>query len=664
MREREAPTTPGDQAYPEKTVTPTPAPDTHSESALSPLRFLDVEAVGEAAKRETRNREVHLPPIGVYRWWARRTEAVNGALIDAMATARSTPLLVADPFAGGGVIPLAAVLRGHRVYAQDLNPWAARGLTAMLGLPDAGAIDAAREQIAEMIAPTIEKAYGTKLADGRDANVSQTLRVASACCHSCGERFRLFPHALVSLKKRRESGGSAAFLACSAGHLFEGVEGKRKRCPECRRMTDPAKNYTNQRVVKCPFCAEDNKLDVLATRGKWRWDVVLVERALGSERELALPTQREVRTAADRSWAPALELGVVPKGQETAVLLRHGFKHWHDLYPKRQRVVMERLLAHAAEASDDPHVVEAVRLSIIGAAEMAGYLSRWDRFYLKSYESMANHRFNFSTLVVEPNVWGAEQARGRGTVRRRLERLSAIADWMHTRVGRTLNVSFLDDITHGSEGLSLSTDVLVVEGSSERQALPTGAADLVLTDPPYHDDVEYDELSLPFRAWASQSLARLTASATANSALRHNTQAADYESLLSRIFNESARVLGPSGHLIFSYANREPDAWCALFSALRSAGLRACGVAFVHSENETDLAKRGVRACTLDLVMDLVRADVVEGTEGWVPDEFPDTDEGRFLAVLARHFVRIGAPDTGDWRDDLRTDLAASPFLQ
>jgi len=30
--------------------------------------------------------------------------------------------MVSDPFAGGGVIPLAAALRGHRVYAQDLNP--------------------------------------------------------------------------------------------------------------------------------------------------------------------------------------------------------------------------------------------------------------------------------------------------------------------------------------------------------------------------------------------------------------------------------------------------------------------------------------------------------------------------------------------------------------
>ena len=45
-------------------------------------------------------------------------------------------------------------------------------------------------------------------------------------------------------------------------------------------------------------------------------------------------------------------------------------------------------------------------MAVLGTAEMAGLLSRWDRYYLKSYESMASHRFNFTTLAVEPNVIG------------------------------------------------------------------------------------------------------------------------------------------------------------------------------------------------------------------------------------------------------------------
>ena len=40
-------------------------------------------------------------------------------------------------------------------------------------------------------------------------------------------------------------------------------------------------------------------------------------------------------------------------------------------------------------------------------------------------------------------------------------------------------------------------------------SLPSRSADLVLTDPPYHDDVQYDELSLPLRAWSRLSTKKL-----------------------------------------------------------------------------------------------------------------------------------------------------------
>lgn len=96
-------------------------PDT---TIRSPLRHFDAAAVSSKVRREVRNREVHLPPVSTYRWWARRTEAVNGAILDAVSADRPGRMVVSDPFAGGGIIPLAAVMRGHSVYAQDLNPWA------------------------------------------------------------------------------------------------------------------------------------------------------------------------------------------------------------------------------------------------------------------------------------------------------------------------------------------------------------------------------------------------------------------------------------------------------------------------------------------------------------------------------------------------------------
>ena len=82
----------------------------------------------------------------------------------------------------------------------------------------------------------------------------------------------------------------------------------------------------------------------------------------------------------------------------------------------------------------------------------------------------------------------------------------------------------------------------------------------------------------------------------------------------------------------------------------------------MHSENETDHAKRGVRACALDLLLDLI-------PEGPRPIEFhhpmPNKvgDEMQFLGAVAETFLRVGSLN-GDWREDTHRKLTAAAFLK
>lgn len=635
--------------------------ETVSASAVaSPLRHLDPTRDGAKAQAESRNREVHLPPISVYRWWARRTEAVNGAIIDAVNRDRPGQLLVADVFAGGGVIPLAAVMRNHRVYAQDLNPWATVGLAAMLGLPAPDALREAAAVLQLRMEREIKAAYGTTMSDGETGELAHTFRVATGECTSCGERSRMFPHALVSLTVRRERKGTEAFLACPRGHLFKADYRNTVACTQCETATDPTANYTARRRVICSHCGHVDQLEDRAAT--WQWEVVLVERTRRGVRELALPTPTEQALGADERWAPTRTLGTIPEGQETRVLRRHGFESWQQLYPNRQRYLLERMLDAAQRISDDPAVVHSVSMAIIGSAEMAGYLSRWDRYYLKSYESMAGHRFNLTTFAVEPNVWGTPNS-GRGTVLRRLAQLVKASTWLLEKTGLPLVVesSVASTVNSSQVDEPLSWDVRVVEGSSERILLPNGLVDLALTDPPYHDDVQYAELSLPLRAWAMLASDSLVGEAVVNQATGQLKDEGAYEDLLARIFAETRRTLRSDGHLIFSYANRSPKAWGALFSALQRAGLRAVGCEIIHSENETDHAKRGVRACTLDLILDLTHSDTpVIATHA--PQANDTSDEVDFLRMVAEYFLRVGALDEG-WREEMSQRLELSAFL-
>lgn len=587
----------------------------------SVLAHLDPVAVSEAARRESRNREVHLPPLSTFRWWARRTGAVNDAVLAAATYELGRERLdVLDPFAGGGTIPLVALRAGHRVHAQDLNPWAVEGMRRMLSLPSPAALASAYRLLGQLAESVLNDAYATTMSSGEPGTLAHTYRVAVGCCGECGHEHRQFPYSMITLVHRKERKRPEAFLACPSGHVFEGDNREPTPCPECGITVVPSALYTPRRFVTCPECDAVERLSDRAQRTGWRWEVVLVERAGAGRREFALPTDREIEQAST-GRAPSFDLGAIPNGAETRVLLRHGFSSWNDLYPARQLAVTDTLLTLTAEASDDTEVVQALRMALVGTTEFAGHLSRWDRFYLKCNDGTAGHRFNFSTFVPEINVWGAGGV-GRGTFTRRVRAMEKAAGWLRENVR--------------------DRQCQIVCGDSAQIGGEPHRFDLALTDPPYHDDVHYGELSLPFRAWAKLPLGDLAGEAVSNPTTEVNVDRKDYADSLERIFRATHTSLREGGRLIFSYANHAPEAWVSLFSALQRAGFHAVACVAVHAENETDFKKRNVNSCTDDVLLELSTSP--SGEPGLVLDDEQDP----FLQSVMHLFSGVGALE-GDW---------------
>ncbi|MFL6142688.1 MAG: hypothetical protein ACJ72N_12580 [Labedaea sp.] len=599
--------------------------------------------------------------MSTYRWWARRTQAVYGALLDHIRPRGTPRLVLADVYSGGGAIALAGVLRQHQVYAQDINPWAIGGLNAMLGPPPSADLEAASRALAQRAAGLLAGAYATTLASGGVAEVGHTLRVAYLACPTCRHEQALFPHALVTLQVRRDRAARGdAWFACRHGHLFQArADRKRHTCPDCRSHVHAEDTYSPSRRVTCTGCGGTSTLAERAGVVPWRWEVALVERVSGAVREITRPTDAERAQATDGTWTPNRDLGPIPDGVETRVLRRHGYRNWHELYPARQRYVLEQLLALVPAVSDHERVVRALRLALVSTAEMAGYLSRWDRFYLKSYEAMAGHRFNLTTLPAEPNVWGAGSA-GRGTASRRIAAAAKASRWMAEREADSLSVQGPEQAASRTK-IAKGRHARLVEGSSERVALPADSVDLVLTDPPYHDDVQYGELSLPLRAWAGMDQQPLAGEALFNRKLAA-ARTASYEDLLTTIFKECHRVLKADGRLVLGYSNRDPAAWVALFAALEESGFRAFGCEAVEAENDSDYTKRGLRACTHDLIMDLT-PDPTAPLRRHAPRHLPHTDEGEFLALVAAAFLKIGIRRGNRWRATLTRRLRGSSFI-
>jgi putative DNA methylase len=291
----------------------------------------------------------------------------------------------------------------------------------------------------------------------------------------------------------------------------------------------------------------------------------------------------------------------IPPGLETNHLLRSGFRYWSDLYTHRQIEAILAALEEVNKLRASSAIKARLQLAILGACEMPAYLCRWERYHPKALEAIANHRYARATVVVETNLLSPT---GRGTIPRRLEAASKAMSWMadNSIPSRTKHAHAI------ARRRTLTSGALIVTGSSERQLLKDGVVKLVLTDPPYHDDVQYGELARLFHSWMHQ-VCGIPSPSEASEAVPNRARGTDtkhYEQMVTDCLAESRRTLAKNGRLVFTYRNKNTEAWTALANSLRRAEFVVVGLATVSAENAVDHSKRNKETFLCDLVIECV----------------------------------------------------------
>lgn len=547
------------------------------------------ESLGKQVARELRNREDHSPAVSVYRWWARRPHAVMGAVLEAARERYGDNLTVADPFSGGGTVTIEAAARGLRAYAQDIHAWPALGLGVALAPCSPESLRHEASRLLDHLSG-LREAYRTP--DG--AELSHILRVKATRCADCSRETFRFPGLMVSARSRAGAERQAFFGCCRCGAVgLRRRDSKSFTCPTCAFRA--AGTCEEGKCAHCDSAAEPTSV---------RWHPVLVQELVPRGHSLRA-VMRQVRPddpVEVKAQAPdGLLDGVIPPGLETQRLLNAGFKRWRDLYSGRQLITLGAALSYLKHSKLESAVRDRLAYAVIGAAEMPANVSRWDRFHMKAFEAMANHRFGLSNLVVETNLLSPV---GRGTLPRRLATAQKAAHWL-VEAGRQPRV-----VRSGrpARRRAENWDVLIKTGSSREQDLPDGSVSVVVTDPPYFDDVQYGELAHLFHAWLSAYEPSVchdfSDEAVPNS--KRGVSADDYTATISAVLAESRRTLRSDGRLILTFHNRKLAAWIALATALRRAGFAVDALAVVLAENDADHCKRDVVAMLHDLVIECV----------------------------------------------------------
>jgi hypothetical protein len=141
--------------------------------------------------------------------------------------------VVADPFAGGGTIPLEAALRGRRAFGADISPYA--GILSRAKLLPPRSLDAALDlaeralqEAAELPAPDLRKVPAWVRSFFHPATLRETLSFAAVCRRPSNE---FLMACLLGILHHQRPG----FLSYPSSHLVPYLRDRkypRKRFPE------------------------------------------------------------------------------------------------------------------------------------------------------------------------------------------------------------------------------------------------------------------------------------------------------------------------------------------------------------------------------------------------------------------------------------------------
>ena len=399
-------------------------------------------------------------------------------------------------------------------------------------------------------------------------------------CRKSGKRVRLTMEA-------REDGSGVEFGVESG--VPEGAGG-----PAQRREHDRAlgAGTMSRSGAACPGCGAMATMGDLRAQGKAgrlgeRMTAVVVDGQRG--KEYRLPTELEMQRA--QVSAEELEelFRVVPFGlpdeptpAEGALgvsLPGYGVDKWRKLFTDRQMLALGTFTSEVHAGCRETEGVPSVWREALSAYLVCALSKFTD--YSSSICTWVNAGETLGHTFVRyalPMMWDFCEV---NPLSARSGAFSAMTDWVARYLERA------DDLHVAPEP--------VVRGESAISFAP-GEFDVICTDPPYYDAIPYSDLMDFFHVWLRRGLRGLSPETDAAFAAplgpkwdseRRDGELVDdaarfsgdreaskrnYENGMARAFSRFREALADDGRLVIVFANKQPDAWETLVSALIRSG--------------------------------------------------------------------------------------------
>ena len=429
---------------------------------------------------------------------------------------RDNALPIYDPFAGGGSIPLEAQRLGLRAVASDLNPVAVLINKALIELPPKfagkppvnpeadpmGQREAGDESLwrgAAGLADDIryygrwmrdeaEKRIGdlypkAKLPDGTEATVVAWLWARTVPCQNpaCGIAMPLMTTFLLS-KKPKNRHWTRPVVDRDAGQVSFVVQDNQDGIPESGRTV-------SRNGATCVGCNTTAPLAYVREQARaWKMgEQMTAVVAEGNRRRVFLsPTDEDVQVA--RNAEPNIRSIPWQKMPTTAYLVSgrgYGITEWRELFTQRQLVTLSTLSELIPEVrtqmlKDKAHEIYAstihtyLALAIGKQADICSSFARW--------QNSGNKAAGVFGRQAIPMVWDFAESNPFS---------KSTGNWMFQ----------IEMIANTVQRLPTHVNSGVVHQADATTTIHAQSGPVIVTDPPYYDNISYAELSDYFYVW-------------------------------------------------------------------------------------------------------------------------------------------------------------------
>ena len=622
--------------------------------------------VSKMAATESWRKEVHRPASHTHKWWAQRLGSVFRSVIIASYStdARETVeringglafdrVRVLDPFAGSGTSLVEARKLGALCTGVDINPVACLVQRQALQPWEQKTLETLFAQIQEECRGEIDELHIDIAGD----TVLYYFWVAYTECPTCFGQVDLFSsyvfakHAYPRRHPRAQAvcpvcGSvesvdlSKALLGwCANGHDLDvpaPVSGQKMTCPKGHdtRLVDALGGSppSYRMYAKLVLDGDTKKYKAIDD-----FDVDLYSEA----------TDRLRRTTNQDTVKPT---GVLKEGYNTRQAMRWGFVEWGQFFNARQLYCLG-LLGRAVRDLEPSAEREALCTLFSGTLEFN------NMFCSFKGEGTGAVRHIFSHHVLRPertpleaHPWGTPKSSGSFSTLFR-SRILRAHDYKRDPHDIVLEGAKTDRRRGISQPLTDSTGSSweVITGDGANLPHHDNTFDLVITDPPYFNNVHYSELADFFHAWL-KNLNPYRGYASHRASTRDPAEVQDTDvdrfcEALGRVFKEAARVLKPEGLMAFSFHHGTANAWKAVASALHTAGFSITSVQPVKAEMSTSSTKnRAKEPNDLDSIVVCRPVEIENKTGAKSAEDAAWVAETR-LTALREAGIKVGLGD-------------------